>query len=250
MPGLGFTVPEDRVREDFESPEISLDDFKAEYLGIWPTAQVARWITITRETWDGLLDQVTQYDDPIALGLDANPELTSSSISMAAQRFDGDVHLELIDRRSGVNWLIDAILSICRRQKVCAVGVDANGPLAGLITPLTRAGIEANLDITIVAMNSKQVSAACGDFYSMTGETDDSQAEDAPTTRRVHHLGQPELDQSVGGVVKHSHGDRWRWDRVNSTADTGPIFSATLALGAGDDQEWLGGAYDMRDSLG
>lgn len=256
MPGLGFTVPEQRVQDDYEgigggqSDMGTIEDFAAEYLGIWPTAAAAKWESITKETWESLRVYEPDLDGPIAIGVDANPGLTSASISMASQMGAGDVYVELIDRRGGVNWLTDAILALCRARAVCAVGIDRNGPLAGLIVPLTRAAIEENIDLTIVGLTSPDVSAACSTFYNMTGEQDDLDSESVPTMRRVRHAGQPELDQSVGGAIQRRSGDRWRWDRDESTADSGPVFAATLAVAAGEDQEWLGGAYDVMESLG
>lgn len=253
MPGLGFTVPEQRVQDDYDEAleKGQLDDFAAEYLGIWPTTKAAAWETISKPTWD-MLRSTADFRAPIALGLDASTDLTTSTISMAAQVDEGgDVYAEMIDRHGGVNWLIGAVLAIARARPVCAVGVDRNGPLAGLVAPLTKAAIEENIDLTIEALPSQEVSAACATFLAMTGQVDDdADGPDMQTTRRVRHSGQPEFDQSVGGVVKHRHGSRFSWDRDESTADTGPIYGATLAVAAGDRQEWLGGAYDVMESLG
>lgn len=268
MPALGYTVPIRNVRNDFDGDGtgggLDLADFMAEYLGIWPTGNLPMWTTIAEDTWRGLVHG-GQYAEPIAIGLDATPELTFGSIGMAALTGYGeDVHVELIDRRSGVNWLVEATLSLCRRFKVAAVGIDRNGPLAGLVRPLTRAADEQNLDITIVGghdretkngvgLNSAEWSAACAQFYNMTGEHDDDEArseDEPPTLRRVRHLPQPDLDAAVGGAVRHFHGDRWRWDRVGSATDVSPLCAVTAAVAAGDAEEWIGGAYDIRSSLG
>ena len=250
MPGLGYTVPVENVREDYELMGFGNIDFQAEYLGWAPTGAMPTWTVIAEQTWRDLVDH-GGYNDPIALAVDATPDLSSASIGMAALRDDGDVHLELIDRRPGVNWILEAILSLCRSHSVCAVAIDRNGPLAGLIMPLTRAAIEQNLDITIVAMNSAEVAAACAAVYNETGEQDDEHPEQAPQTlRRVHHIGQPELDAAVGGAVKHYHGDRWRWDRANSASDVSPLLTVSLARAAGESQEWIGGSYDIMESLG
>lgn len=248
MPGLGYTVPVENVRADFD--QMPTIDFQAEYLGWWPTGAMPLWQVVSEQTWRDLYDG-RAYDDPVAIAVDATPELTAASIGMAAQRPDGDVHVELIDRRPGVNWLLEAILSLNRSHSVCAVGVDRNGPLAGLVRPLTRAAIDQNLDITIVEMNSAEVAAACAAFLNETGELDGTaDADEAPTLRRVHHIDQPELTAAIGGAVKHFHGDRWRWDRAHSAADVSPLFAVSLALAAGESQEWVGGRYDIMDSLG
>jgi hypothetical protein len=254
MPALGYTVPIKNVREDFGG--LDLIDFMAEYLGIWPTGNLPLWTTIQEQTWRDLFHG-GQYLEPIALGVDATPELTAASIGMAAQISEGgDVHLELIDRRAGVNWVVEAILSICRSQPVCAIGIDRNGPLAGIVQPLTRAAEEQNLDITIVGgqgrgLNSAEVAAACATIYNETGEYDDDDPEAAAATlRRVRHIGQEDLTTSVAGALKHYQGDRWRWNRTGSAVDVSPLFSVTLARYAGEVEEWIGGAYDARESLG
>jgi hypothetical protein len=254
MPALGYTVPVENVRTDFA--ETDLVDFCAEYLGWWPTGNMPTWSVISEDTWNSLAVTVPDYKDPIAVGVDGTNELSAASIGMAAQLEGGDIYLELIDRRAGVGWVIDAVVALCRKHSVCAIGIDRNGPLAGLIRPLTRTLAEHNLDINIAGLsgqglNSAEVSAACATFYNETGEQDDhAEPGDAPTLRRVHHLPQRELDQAVGGAVRHYHGDRWRWDRANSTSDVAPLYAVNLAEAAGDAEEWIGGAYDIGDSLG
>lgn len=249
MPGLGYTVPVENVRSDFHN--LDLIDFCAEYLGWGPTGALPLWSTVSEQTWHDLIHG-GQYQEPVAIGVDATPELTAASIGMAAQcSAGGDIHIELLDRRAGVNWVVEAILWLCRSQPVCAVGIDRNGPLAGIVRPLTRAAEEQRVDITIVELNSAEVSAACAQLYNETGEHDDDSPEaEAPTLRRVHHISQAELDAAVGGAVKHYHGDRWRWDRVGSAVDVSPLFAVTLARAAGEAEEWIGGAYDIRKSLG
>jgi len=254
MPALGYTVPIKNVRSDFGTGDgdgLDLVDFCAEYLGWPPTGTLPMWTTIQEQTWRDLFHG-GDYMEPIALGVDANPELTVASIGMAAQVSEGgDHHLELIARRAGVNWVVEAILSLCRSQPVCAIGIDRNGPLAGIVLPLTRAAEEQNLDITVVELTSAMTSAACATVYNETGEHDDDRkTEEAPTLRRVHHISQPELDAAVGGAVRHFHGDRWRWDRVGSATDVTPLSACTWALYAGEMEEWVGAAYDVESSLG
>jgi hypothetical protein len=121
-----------------------------------------------------------------------------------------------------------------------------------MIRPLKRAFVEEDIDVSLFEMNSAEVAAACAMFYNLTGEIsdDDQTGTDAPTLQRVHHISQPELDEAVGGAVKYKFGDRWRWARVGASADVSPLMSATLAVAAGEQAEWIGGAYDLADSLG
>lgn len=253
MPALGYTVPVENVQADHDQMENGGIDFQAEYLGWIPEGGTPLWLTIGEQTWRDLeVPAESAYRDPIALGVDATPDLTAAAIGMAALQEDGDVHIELIERRPGVQWVKDAILSLCRAHQVCVVAIDRNGPLAGLILPLTRAAIEENLDITIQEMTSAEVSASCATLFNETGEKDVTATEEtiddaAVAFRRVRHIGQPELDRSAGGATKHFHGDRWRWQRDEMSP---PIYAVSLARYAGEVHEWLGGSYDIMDSLG
>lgn len=253
MPGLGYTVPVENVRSDFG--DLDLIDFCAEYLGWWPTGALPQWTLFGEDTFRDLRHG-GDYQPPLALGIDATPELDVGSLGMAAQIEDGgDIHLELIDRRAGVNWLVEAILSLCRSQPVCAIGLDRNGPLAGLVGPLKRAAEEQNVDITIAGpagrgLDSNQVSAACAQVFNETGEHDDDDPEAETTLRRVHHIGQQDLTAAFGGAVKRFAGDRWRYDRIGSSSDVSPLYAVTLARAAGELEEWIGGIYNIKDSLG
>ncbi len=260
MPALGYTVPIDNVQTDHDQMGNGDIDFQAEYLGWIPDGGMPLWQTIGEQTWrdlgaDLVPDMPPVYRDPIALGVDASPDLTVAAIGMAALRHDGDLHVELIERRPGVNWVRDAILSLARAHTVCVVAIDRNGPLAGLILPLTRAAIEENLDLTIQEMTSAEVAAACATFFNQTGETDDEASptpDDDPDAapadvRRIRHINQAELSRSVGTALKHRHGDRWRWERDESSP---PLYAVSLAGFAGEVHEWIGGAYDIMDSLG
>jgi Terminase large subunit, T4likevirus-type, N-terminal len=261
MPGLaGGTTNEARIRSLFEKAVEAgnLVDFEAEMLGWWPSGNLPQWGVISKATWSGL--QVPQFPEPwvppVALGLDATTELTSASIGMAALQPDGDQFVELVERGSGVRWVVDAVVSICKRADpvVCAVGIDRNGPLAGLIRPLKRAFVDHDVDVELVEMNSGEVAAACTQFYNLTGEIDDdrrrTEDDDPPTLRRVHHIGQPELDAAVGGVTRYYFGDRWRFARLGPSVDVAPLLSVAVAAAAGEQVEWIGGAYDLAESLG
>ncbi len=259
MPALGYTVPIDNVQTDHDQMGNGDIDFQAEYLGWIPDGGMPLWQTIGEQTWRDLgvelvPDAPPAYRDPIALGVDASPDLTVAAIGMAALREDGDLYVELIERRPGVNWVRDAVLSIVRAHTVCVVAIDRNGPLAGLIMPLARAAIEENLDLTIQEMTSAEVAAACATFFNQTGETDEANTTGegdpdavAADVRRARHINQPELTRSVGTALKHKQGDRWRWERDDTSP---PLYAVSLAGFAGEVHEWIGGAYDIMDSLG
>jgi hypothetical protein len=247
MPALGHTVQERAVRSDFESTDLS--DFCAEYLGWEPSPQAARWNVVSEATWRNLTVPNVQgaYSDPIALGVDAQPDQSAASVGMSALTPSGDTYVEVIERRPGITWVVDALVELCQRHWPCAVGVAAHGPAASQIEPLRRAMVEANIDVPIVAMQGPDVAKACAQFYAETGEVGEF---DGDTGRRIAHIGQPELDASVAGAAKYTFSDEWRWMRSGEVADASPLYAVTLARAAGESVEWVGGTYNISDSLG
>jgi hypothetical protein len=252
MPALGRTVSEKAISEDFEA--FDLIDFCAEYLGWEPEARVAKWSVISEATWGNLRVPNVRGNhlDPIAFGVEAQPDLSSASIGMAALDLHGDTFVELVDRRPGINWVVEALVELSARNGPCAIGIATHSPAAPLITPLRRALLEANVDAPVSTdmsivkeFQGPAVSRACRQFYTETGEI----GEDV-TGRRVRHIGQDELDRSVAGVTKYVYGDEWRWMRAGEGGDASPLYSVTLARAAGEEVEWQGGAYNLADSLG
>ena len=252
MPALGRTVSEKAIREDFEA--MDLVDFCAEYLGWEPESRAAQWSVISEATWNSLRvpNVQTRYFEPVAFGVDAQPDLSHATIGMAARDANGDTFVEVIDGAPGLSWTVDALVRLSQVNGPCAIGIAAHGPAAPIIEPLRRALLDANVDAPVStdksivkAMQGPAVSAACRQFYTETGEI----GEDV-TARRIRHIGQDELDRSVAGIAKYTYSDEWRWLRAGEGGDASPLYAVTLARAAGELVEWLGGSYDIADSLG
>jgi hypothetical protein len=256
MPALGHTVMVSKIRSDFDSAAeagpIALIDFYAEYLGWVPEATAARWGVISEATWRALVVSAsrTAYQDPVAFGVDAEPDQRTASIGMAARTVVGDTFVEHIDTRPGLSWTVPALVKLADEQLPCAIGIAAHGPAASIIEPLRRAFLEANIDCPIVVMQGPDVSRACRQFYLETGEVGEVDPEDPgyDVNRRIVHIDQPELNASVASAMKYVFSDEWRWQRAG--ADAGPVYGVTLARAAGESIEWLGGSYNIADSLG
>jgi hypothetical protein len=256
LPGLGHTVSVRTIREDYEAMAEAgnLIDFCAEYLGWVPEATAARWGVISEATWQSLVVPATRgaYQDPVAFGVDAQPDQSAASIGMAARTIHGDTFVEHIDTRPGLNWTIPALVKLAGENGPCGIGIASHGPAASLIEPLRRALLEANIDAEIVEMQGPEVSKGCRQFYLETGEVGEIDTEDASfdVNRRIVHINQPELTSSVATAAKYVFGDEWRWQRSGTGGDASPLYAVTLARAAGERVEWLGGSYNIVDSLG
>lgn len=255
LPGLGHTVQVSRIRSDFERMAAAGDliDFCAEYLGWVPEAGAAKWAVVSEATWRALEIAPTRgaYVDPVAFGVDATPDQSAASIGMSAKTLMGDTFVELIERKPGLSWTVPALVKLALENGPCAIGIAAHGPAAPIIEPLRRALLEANADCPIIDMQGPEVSRACRQFYLETGEVGEVADEpDFDVNRRIVHIGQAELDASLAGAAKYTFSDEWRWQRTGEGGDASPLYSVTLARAAGERVEWLGGSYDIADSLG
>lgn len=253
MPALGHTISERVIRSDFEA--MDLIDFCAEYLGWWPKENIPKWTTIREKVWRGLFDPYSAADGPVALGISVNEERTSAWIVAAGKRSDRDWHVEVVEPGQdvpagtrGTSWLRDRVIDICNNVDPLAVVALNSSPAASEVIPLRQNGIE------VITPNEQEYAAACGAFLDATGEKavtpsdEDDEEREAPV--RIRHIGQPELDRAVSGVrklISPTQGT-FRWSRVGSSTDIGPVEGGTLGMLGYEmkaDED-----YDLLDSIG
>jgi hypothetical protein len=255
MPGLGQTVSEKKVREDYEAAIAvhALPDFEAEYLGWEPKAATARWKTVTEPVWSQCYDPHSEPLDPVALGVACNESREVCSIAIASKRVDDDLHLELVDRRPGVDWAVARVVALVESWGACAIGIRAGAGASSLIVPLRNALAMAGHDVKLVPLHMPQYAAACGRLYDATGMADEAEqvfGPQLPDPARVHHLGQTELTSALAGTTRKFTGAQWVWQPAAGAIDGSPLEAVTCALAAGQDVDWAGGSYDIGRSLG
>lgn len=193
-----------------ERARFSDDGFARERLGMWGSA--SSQAVIDAVTWARSADMMSQPVSRIALAVDVNPEQTAGSVSVAGLREDDRWHVELVDNRNGVGWIVERVVGIVGRQEVRAVVVDRDGPAAALIEPLEAHGV------TVTTTGVREIKVGCASFY---GDVMDD---------RLRHIDQPQLSASLAGARKRTVGDGWAWHRKNAAVDITPVVSATLAL--------------------
>lgn len=203
MPGLGRTVTERVVAEDFEA--MDLVDFCAEYLGWEPVETAPRWTLIRQETWRGRLDRESRIVGARAFAPVITDDRSSACIGVAGHRADGQWHVEVVEPggqvapgASGIDWVERRVVELVAAWKPCTVVINPARPEASLIVPLRNRGID------VTTPNQREVAGACGRFFDATGET---ATPERPPAVWVFHLGQPELDRSLAGARQFDVGD-------------------------------------------
>lgn len=207
-PALGIRIAPEFV----ENERRTLDDeeFKRERLGIW--AKVGGSSAIPPVKWAECLDETSTPGPSVAFGVDVTPLRDAATICAASFREDGNVHLEVIDRRPGTGWVMDRVAELQRRWNPAAVVFDAASQAASVVGEAPR------LKHKLTPLVAREYMQACGEFF------------DAVMSWQVRHTGQTELDEAVE-ACRRSKGtsDLWRWSRADTSKDISPLVGVTLA---------------------
>lgn len=206
MPALGITIDPDTIAADYATMDAA--EFGRAYLNRWaprgiPVFALAQWLAC--------LDARSAIAGPIAFGIDVAPGRDSATIAAAGGRADGLSHVEIIDRRPGVDWLAGRLVELVNRWRPAGVAIDPAAP-AGSIIPELMA-----LQLPLAFCTGRTFGQACGAFY------------DEVNAGHLRHRGQPALDDAVIGARRRNLGDAWAWARSPDAADPAPLIAATLA---------------------
>jgi Phage Terminase len=206
MPALGFTIDEDTIAADFET--MDRDEFARAYLNRWapkgvPVFELGAWLACQ--------DPASSTTGAVSFGVDVAPDRSTASIAAAGARSDGRVHVELVERRAGTDWIVGRVAELVERWHPPAIAVDPASPAGSLLPEL------AQVRAPVTLCTGRAYGQACGAFF------------DDVSIRRLAHRGQPALDDAVIGARKRSLGDAWAWARSPDAADPAPLIAATLA---------------------
>lgn len=222
LPALGHTVTEDIISAELE--KLDPGEFDRAYLNRTRKAAPPSDPNVPKAAWPGLADERSRTGGELALAVEVSQDRTTSTIAMAGLRSDGRVHLEVVDRRAGTDWVVPALVRLRELHDPVAVAISASGsPSSSLIDDLVAAGIRAPegdekdhpLPGHLVVMRTGDMVEACG------------QMADAMTQGTVHHIDQAPLTAAVSGAMTRRVGDAWVVDRTRSLADATP-FIATI----------------------
>ncbi|GGZ80295.1 terminase [Streptomyces echinoruber] len=222
LPALGHTVTEDVIRAELETLDPA--EFDRAYLNRTRKATPPPDPNVPRDRWPGLVDEHSRPGGNLALAVDVSQDRAWSSIGVACERDDGRVHLELVDRRAGTDWVVPALVRLSALWRPLVVAIASSGAPAGsLIDDLVTAGLTVPEDkerphrghLAVVRTN---------DFVEACG-----QMADAMNQGSAVHRDQADLTAAVSGARTRKVGDAWVLDRWNSLVDVAPFVAVTLA---------------------
>ena len=228
-PSLGYLISPEFVRNERASLGTG-GIFERERLGVgdYPSDEADTWQVIGEDAWRSLADPKSRPDGPIAMAVDATPERSHAAIAVAGP-WRGGTHVEVIEHRPGMGWVVERAKELHERHKPRCWVVDAGGPAGSLIEDLAD-----ELGVEVVQPKARQIADATGQFY------------DAVVEQGISHLDQAPLAVALAGAQKRPLGDAWAWARRGVGVDISPLVAATLARwGLGAEVEEPEGAPNL-----
>lgn len=178
-------------------------------------------------------------DSPIAVCVELSHNRSVAYVLAAGRREDGHVHVELLERSAGTEWLVPWLTSPDRlwaRQgrTVGLVFRTAGAPVSSLKDDLEGCGLP------VVPWAGADEGRACGQMYDLVAQLD--------AQRRVFHRPVPALDvAATSAKTKPSPSGGWVLDMRNSPVDCAPLYGAIGAAWAlGQIKEPTKSAYETR----
>ncbi|MFD6531574.1 terminase large subunit domain-containing protein [Streptomyces sp. NPDC060184] len=222
LPALGYTVTEAIIAAELE--KLDPAEFDRAYLNRTRKPTPPSDPNVPKAAWPGLADPDSTPSGDVALAVDVSADRSHASIGVASRRPDGQVHIELVDRRAGTAWVVPALVRLKAARDPLLVAIASSGAPAGsLIDDLVKAGITAPTDKDaphrghLAVLRTNDIVEACG------------QMADAMTQDAVRHRDQAPLTAAVNGARTRRVGDAWTLDRTKSLTDVSPFFAVTIA---------------------
>jgi hypothetical protein len=211
-PALGIRITLEQIAR--ERASMDPRTFAVERLGIgdWPNLKRGDYATISQEAWEAAEDGDSAAVDPVRFAIDVRPDRSKSAIAAAGMRSDGHRHFEVVDHKTGTDWVPGRLLELTERHLSEPVILDEKSPAAALLPKLLKLGVR------VETIGGAEYAQACGAFV------------DAINDRDAHHLGTSSLTAAVRGAAQRPLGDSWAWSRKNSAVDICPLVACTLAL--------------------
>lgn len=198
------------------------DGYARECGGIWPDPATGRSIDPRR--WAELQDSGSRRakGGVTAVGVSIAPMRDVAAVVLFGTRADGLGHVQLVDLRLGVAWLVNRLVEWLDSLRPALVGM-TRGTAASLGPELAEAGITVAEDPErpahgdLVTLAGPELAAGCGQLM------------DAVRQRSLRVAPSPDLDAAVAGTSTRVLGDGITWVRRGLGTEAAPLEAATIA---------------------
>lgn len=224
-PGLGIRIPEEFLETQLR--RLGPVGFATEHMSVgdWPDEPDTDVnYVVDPRLWAELVDRMSEPVGSLAFGLAGALDRSSACIVVAGKRSDGLFHVEVVEQRKGVAWVVDRMSDLQAKHSPVAVVVDPAGPLGSLIVPLEQSGVE------VQKVTAREYGQACGTFYVAAVErTEDMEAGSVPVGG-LRHQDDLRLTQALEHARTRPLMGSWVWDQQASDVEIAPLIGTTLAI--------------------
>lgn len=216
-PAFGIRISEEFVAAERAALSGAVREFLRERLGVWDEPEVAGELPIAAVDWAQVSSDASVVDgDVFVFGADASPDRQWSSIAVAGYTASGARHVEIVERRAGVSWMVERLVESRDKLGGLTVVIDPASPAWSVAADLEAAGV------VVCKASAQTLAASCGAFV------------DAVADRSL--VFRPTVDDGMSAAIASARqrkvGDGWAWSRRDSSSDITPLVAATLAFGA------------------
>lgn len=209
-PSLGYTITEQAIATALGTDPDAI--FRTEVLCQRVQTMEPEWQVIGEMQWMAAERLKSTVDGRPAFGVYVPPDRSYAAIGVAGASSSGGRHIEIIDYRPGVDWVVPRLRELEKHDPSVLVIDDRklqeDAEAAGLVVHRATA---------------TDMVTACGYLYDGIAGPD-------VALRDVHHIGQPDLTAAVRGAIKRDVGGSWAWQRRDLSIDVTPLAAVSLAL--------------------
>lgn len=243
MGHLGEFCLDDLIGKFKAKVDSDLAGFQTEYLCQWVDSLLPG--VIPSQAWADTADEESRRaaDAKVYACIEVNYHRTASYVCIAAERDDGDVHTEVIQKFKGTEGIAEWFNAPDpngavdeegnprpRKAKFAAICAQKTGaPVSTELEEFRRAGLK----IIEWGAPVAQLAAAAGDYYDgIVGidDTDNTSTTPVIPVKKVWHRKSPALDRAAASTVSRSIGDGWFFDRRRSPIDAAPLIGCCGAV--------------------
>lgn len=186
-----------------------------------------------KNTWSNLEDNNSYIaeNSEIYYGIDMSADRKYISIAACGKREDGNYHIELITRRSGISWVIDWFRERSVKQPMNLAFQGRGAPVSGIAEEIcTLQGINR------YSIEGQELSDGWNRFYDGIIAIQNDEKEnnsDKSSVIKIYHMEQPILNSVAKTMQLKKLGNGiFLPDRMRSPDDIGPLFACIMAYSA------------------
>lgn len=197
-----------------------------------------------RGGWDAGMDPNSSIaqDAKLFWGVDISGDRSHAHIAVAGEREDGNLHVEIVASRPGVDWVEGWFRErVDKGQTFRWTAQKRGAPVSSLIETLSniRAATDPNgktVPMEYVDWSGSELGNGASQLWDLVKAGLWTESDEVPTPpRRLFHLPQPVLDVAAANAMTKSGGDGpILWDRTRSPVDISSLVAANAAV-------WLAG---------